>query len=124
MKPSNTVKARSLQTILVLSGIVLASSFAQAEDAAAVRAGRELAQEKCSPCHAMSRSSAQSQTRAAAPSFEEIAVGSKTTREALRAFLLSTNSNVSHPGAMPTPKLTESEIDLIYAYLSSLRETR
>lgn len=121
MKHANTVKARFVRTIVMLAGIVLAASFAQAEEAEAVRAGRELVQKKCLSCHALSRSSSQSQTRPGAPSFEEIAAGPKKTREALRAFLLSTNSSVSHPGGMPALKLTEDQIDLIYAYLSSLQ---
>ena len=42
----------------------------------------------------------------------------------LLAFLRSTHSNVSHPGAMPNPGLTEQQIDQISAYLGSLRTTK
>ena len=58
------------------------------------------------------------------PSLEEIAKGSKAAPEALRIFLLSTQSNVGHPGSMPNPKLTEDQIRLISAYLSSLRNAK
>jgi mono/diheme cytochrome c family protein len=108
------------KVMIIVASVTFASTPGQADDAAA-RAGQELAQKKCSPCHVITPSG-QSQTHSGAPSFEEIAAGSKRTREALRAFLLSTNSNVSHPGGMPAPRLTEDQIDLIFAYLSSLRE--
>jgi mono/diheme cytochrome c family protein len=116
------LQAQSLRSIVAFAGIAWASTLAHAEDPAAVRAGKELALQKCSRCHAVSRSQAKPDT--AAPSFEEIAAGPKMTREALRAHLNSTNSSVRHPGGMPAQNLTEDQIDLIFAYLSSLRAER
>jgi mono/diheme cytochrome c family protein len=97
-------------------------THARADDMAAVLAGRELAVKKCSACHAMPEASGQVQAHPpAAPSFQAIAAGSRATHEALRAFLQSTSSNVRHPGTMPHPTLTEAQIDLIFAYIASLR---
>ncbi|WP_445730591.1 hypothetical protein [Methylocystis sp. IM2] len=58
------------------------------------------------------------------PSFTEIANGSKATHESLRVFLLTTHSNIAHPGGMPHPTLTEKQIWQIAAYLASLRNTQ
>lgn len=126
MRLSKRIPARG--TILV--GMVLlasakpgASTPAQADDAKAIRAGWELAVKECSPCHVVATPPIPDHTRPpVGPSFEEIAKGSKAAPEALRVFLLSTHTNISHPGAMPRPALTEDQIRLISAYVSSLRE--
>ena len=55
------------------------------------------------------------------PSFAEIAKGTHAAPDALRTLLTSTQSDVSHPYAMPNPELTERQIDEISAYLGSLR---
>jgi mono/diheme cytochrome c family protein len=122
MKNLQRLQAQTLRSIIALAGIASACTLAQAEEAAAVRAGRQLAQEKCSPCHAVTRS--QGKPDSAAPSFEEIAASPKMTPDALRAHLASTNSSVRHPGGMPAQSLTEDQIDQIFAYLSSLRAGR
>jgi hypothetical protein len=58
------------------------------------------------------------------PTFAEIANGGHAAPDTLLAFLRSTHSDVSHPGAMPNPGLTERQIDQISAYLGSLRATK
>ena len=50
--------------------------------------------------------------------------GEHVAPDALRALLHSTQSNVSHPNAMPNPELTERQIEEISAYLTSLRATK
>ena len=90
-----------------------------------VQAGKELAMKACSSCHAInSQRNPEQAPQPSGPSFAEIAKGTKATAEALRVFLLSTHSSVSHPGAMPSPSLTEDQIHLISAYVSSLRNAR
>ncbi|HTJ03607.1 MAG TPA: cytochrome c [Methylovirgula sp.] len=116
------LQAQSLRSIIAFAGIAWAATLVHAEDASAVRAGKELTLQKCAPCHAVSRS--QAKPESTAPSFEEIAAGPKMTREALRAHLASTNASVRHPGGMPAQSLTENQIDLIFAYLSSLPAER
>jgi mono/diheme cytochrome c family protein len=94
-------------------------------DAIDVEAGRELAVKACSACHAIpSQSNQERASSLSGPAFSEIAKGSKATHEKLRVFLLSTHSNVGHPGGMPSPTLTEEQIWRIAAYLSSLRDAK
>jgi mono/diheme cytochrome c family protein len=99
----------------VLSVKASAGPFAPTD----VQAGRELSSKTCSPCHAMP--SQASKGPASGAPFTEIAKGTKATHENLRAFLLSTHSNIAHPGGMPRLELTETQIWQIAAYLSSLR---
>lgn len=54
-------------------------------------------------------------------SFQEIAKGDKAAPDALWAFLKTAHNSISHPGNMPSQELTEQQIRLIYAYVSSLR---
>ena len=105
---------------VVAGGVALAVSTAQSEEADAVRAGEKLAEKMCASCHAMTPRSPGA-APLAGPSFADISKGSKSAPEIFRPFLLSTHSTVSHPDAMPRPVLTEEEIRLIFAYLSSLR---
>ncbi len=88
-------------------------AVAWADDASDIRAGQDLAAKVCSPCHAV----------AGPPglSFAEIAKGTHVAPDALRALLTSTQSDVSHPYAMPNPELTERQIEEISAYLGRLR---
>jgi mono/diheme cytochrome c family protein len=98
---------------------------AGADDAQDIRAGKELAVRVCAPCQVVTSQPPQGQTpRPSAPSFEEIAKGTKAAPEPLRIFLLSTQSSVAHPGSMPNPKLTEDQIRVIAAYLSTLRNAK
>jgi mono/diheme cytochrome c family protein len=110
------------KTLAMFWALVCISTPTRADDMAAALVGRELAIKKCSACHFMPEAPGDnSKQSTAAPSFETIAAGSRTSHEALRAFLQSTSSNVRHPGSMPHPALTEAQIDLISAYISSLR---
>ncbi len=99
--------------------ILTASGFTRAEQADDIQAGKELAIIRCSHCHAVTPQDQSAQLPA--PSFVEIAKGNKAEPQSLRIFLLSTHSNVGHPGAMPSPALTEDQIRTISAYLSSLK---
>jgi mono/diheme cytochrome c family protein len=87
-----------------------------ADEASQVKAGQELAEKICSPCHAVSE-------KVGSP-FPDIAKGDHATPTALRDFLRTTHANVSHPGAMPNPELTEQEIDELAAYIGSLRPSK
>jgi mono/diheme cytochrome c family protein len=89
---------------------------AWADEASEARAGQDLAAKVCSPCHAVAETPG--------PPFAEIARGERAAPEALRGFLHATHSNMSHPGAMPNPELTDSQIEEISAYLAALREAK
>lgn len=128
MRGSEKAPARAIilfAAVLLASGPLVASSSAWPDDANVIRAGRELAVKACGSCHVVATPpSPQHAAPLAGPSFEEIAKGSKAAPDALRVFLLSTHSSVSHPGNMPRPALTEDQIRLISAYVSSLRERK
>jgi mono/diheme cytochrome c family protein len=102
-----------------------APGSAPVESANAVQAGKDLAVSLCSPCHVVTpQASERRPSGSGAPSFLDIAQGSKAAPDALRGFLRSTSSSVAHPAAMPHLDLTDEQIGTIAAYLSSLREPR
>jgi len=114
-----------VRAVFVLIATLSFVAVAGANDARNIREGKELAMTVCSPCHVITSQPSQHPAPSPpGPSFEEIAKGSKAAPEALHIFLLSTQSNVGHPGSMPNLKLTEDQIRLISAYLSSLRNTK
>ena len=102
-----------ISAILLVGAAIGLLCPARADDQNNARSGEQLAQELCSPCHLVGQLSG--------PSFADIARGDRASPDALRDFLRSTHANVSHPGAMPTPDLSDDQIRSIAAYLSSLR---
>jgi len=102
--------------ILAIAAALGMGAAARADEASDIRAGEDLAAKVCSPCHVIAERPG--------PSFAEIAKGTHAAPDALRAFLNSTQSNVSHPSAMPNSRLTERQIDEISAYLGSLRRAK
>jgi mono/diheme cytochrome c family protein len=107
------VRCATLTRTFAIAAALGMGAAAWADEASDIREGQDLAAKVCSPCHAV----------AAPPglSFAEIAKGTHAAPDALRALLTSTQSDVSHPYAMPNPELTERQIDEISAYLGSLR---
>ncbi len=105
-----------LGTSLAIAVSIGIYTGALAGDASDIRAGQELAAKVCSPCHVISERPG--------PSFAEIANGGHADPEALLAFLRSTHSDVSHPGAMPNLELTDRQIEQISAYLRNLRAAK
>ncbi len=111
-------RSSASQTLLFQSALAIAaaiglSASAFADETSDVRAGQQLATSVCSPCHVVSRP--------VGPPFAEIAKGAHATPNALREILRATQSNVSHPYAMPNVELTDRQIDEISAYLATLR---
>ena len=106
-------RRRLSSAVLAIGAWLAASGFASADESADAQAGRELAIKACSPCHVVSQP--------VGPSFADIAKGQRAEPEALRDFLRSTHSDVSHPSGMPTLELTDRQIDEISAYLATLR---
>lgn len=112
-----------LRAVLSAGGTLALVACAAAENAKDIRAGREFAVKTCSPYHIVPSQLIQEQpSRPSGPSFEEITKSAKAAPEALRVFLLSTHSSVSHPGAMPNLGLAEDQMRLISAYVSSFRK--
>ena len=74
------------------------------------KAGKTLAQEQCSSCHAVANSGGSD----AAPSFASVA--NKRDDDYLRAFLAKPH------GAMPAVDLSNNEVEAIIAYIESLKK--
>ena len=108
--------ARFLGASFAIAATKGISVGAVADEASEIRAGQDLATKLCSPCHGIAERPG--------PPLAEIAKGEHVAPDALRALLHSTQSNVSHPNAMPNPELTERQIEEISAYLGSLRATK
>jgi mono/diheme cytochrome c family protein len=104
--------------VFVAVGLFNSSSFGQEEPALVIQKGRELAKKLCAACHTVM--DGQQKAASDAPSFQSMADGQRANSESLRAFLNATQSNVSHTGAMPNPRLSNGEIDEIAAYIDSL----
>ena len=101
---------------VAVGAMIVLGGAAFADEASEVKAGQELAEKICTPCHVVSE-------KVGSP-FPDIAKGDHATPAALRDFLRTTHSDVSHPGAMPTQELTEQEIDELAAYIASLRPAK
>ncbi len=124
-KSSANEKDSGMRLVVIVAGVTAfcLPALAGPYDVQDVQAGKQLAITVCSPCHYVSSESTRKRTSLppGAP-FSDIAKGSKGTHENLRTFLLSTQSNVRHPGAMPFLGLTDQQIWQIAAYLASLRD--
>jgi mono/diheme cytochrome c family protein len=102
-----------ISAILLVGAAIGPLAPVRADDQNDVRSGERLAQRLCSPCHLVGQ--------LPGLSFGEIARGDHASPRALRNFLRSTHSDVSHPGGMPNPELSDAQIRSIAAYLNSLR---
>ena len=109
-------RARYAATAAAIVATFGVSGGAWPDEASEARAGHELAVKACSPCHVVEETPG--------PPFTEIAKGERAAPEPLRDFLHATHSNMSHPGAMPNPELTEGQIEEISAYLAALRAAK
>jgi mono/diheme cytochrome c family protein len=116
-------RTKLLTTLAAVSLMMVNSSGAWADDLNDVQAGRELAVEKCSSCHADNPVTG-GPAGSAGRSLATIAKSDKAAPDSLPAFLRSAHNSVSHPGNMPNPELTEQQIRLISAYLVFLRASQ
>ena len=91
-------RARLVWTFAIAAALDMRAT-AWPGEASNIRAGQDLAEKVCSPCHVVAKRPG--------PPFAEIAKDGHTSPDALRAILQSTQSNVSHPNTMTNPELTE-----------------
>ena len=99
----------------MISGLVLAGAICCAGGTATAgdpMAGADIAKRWCTSCHATGNSAA---ARDIGPPFVTIANDSNRTDDRLRAWLAD-----PHP-PMPNPGLSRREIEILIAYLASLR---
>ncbi len=90
-------------------------SSVQAQTAAAVARGRELAERACGGCHAVNGGSGTVVQGIDVPSLGAIASRPNQTAERLKAFIMTPHR------PMPGIPLTLAEVDDIVAYLQSLK---
>ena len=115
-------RARLLVVFAVVGAIFGFLGLANADEASDARAGKDLARQVCSPCHAMpSQAPASQSPDLKARSFLEIARGSKAAPDQLWTFLKTAHNSIAHPGNMPRQELTEQQIRMLYAYIATLR---
>jgi mono/diheme cytochrome c family protein len=101
--------------LLVAAALCCPGSLAEAQSAATVGQGRELAERSCGGCHAINGGSGSVVQGVAVPSFRAIAGQPNQTAERLKAFIATPHR------PMPGIPLTLAEVDDIVAYLLSLR---
>ena len=109
-----------------LSGIAFAFAVAAARpacaDEVAVAAGRKLALAVCVSCHVVAPDQTWAPTlQPPAPSFAEIVARPNVTAASLRSFLAEPHGQSRRDSGMPPFLLARSEIDLVVAYLLSLK---
>lgn len=103
-------------SILVVTGLALASSKVVAQVTGDPAAGKAFALEVCTPCHVVAPRQISPRRFAVAPDFQAIANTSAMTKMALHAFLTS-----PHP-TMPNLILSAEEERNVIAYILSLQE--
>jgi cytochrome c len=100
--------------VAVVAVLALASPPAGAQSIGSPAAGRDLAGQWCSSCHAINAGAAES-PRAAATAFAAIAAQPRTTETSLRFFLQTPHID------MPNLVLKPEQIDDLVAHILSLR---
>lgn len=102
-----------MRKVLALTGALLLSSAAQAQN---VAEGAKIAQTWCSGCHQIEPGARTASD--VTPSFSSVAQMSSTTETSLAVFLSSPHQH------MPDYSLSRSEIRDVSAYILSLRKAR
>lgn len=115
-----------MRTIVAVFGLVFLSACPgwgqQAESAADVQKGRELAILICANCHVAARSQRYEPIlRPPAPSFQSIAQRKNVDAAWVEKFLATTHRGLDNPNGMPNPELLDNQIKQVAAYLLSLR---
>jgi len=108
--------------LLLLTLCATASLAGERGDIDAVTRGRSLAIMICASCHMVAPDQPQQPIlRPPAPSFASIARRPTLDADWLRSFLTTTHRGADKPDGMPNPKLLDSHVRQVSAYLLSLR---
>jgi mono/diheme cytochrome c family protein len=105
---------------------ICTATLADAQNANDIVAGRQLAVEVCSVCHAVATDQEFGpRLGQTTPSFEEIANRPDTSVESLRKFITTTHwDEHTIPMTMPNPMLSDGQITQVSSYIFSLRQRR
>ncbi|MDA9524012.1 hypothetical protein XI06_27975 [Bradyrhizobium sp. CCBAU 11434] len=87
-----------------------------------VSEGRAIANATCGTCHVVADAAKETPAfRPSPPAFPEIVSRSSFSADGLRHFLTSGHRRLGPDQAMPNPRLNESQIEAVVAYLETLR---
>jgi len=87
-----------------------------------VSEGRAIANATCGTCHVVADAAKEAPAfRPSPPAFLEIVSRPSFSAEGLRHFLTSGHRRLGPDQAMPNPRLTESQVEAVVAYLETLR---
>ena len=109
--------------VALLSGPACAQSRATPEHAALIERGAHIARTVCAYCHWVAKDQ-QTPPRLVqrTPDFVDIANRPNTSAKTLRRFIATTHwDEKSAPVTMPTPMLTEDDVQAVSRYILSLR---
>lgn len=109
----NATRPLILATALALTPMLARAEFMPAQEQ--VAAGKALAQQQCSSCHAGTGKGSGADT---APSF--VAVASSHPHDVLEAYLKGFPTR--HRSTMPPVDLTNGEVDALVAFIESLKK--
>jgi len=111
--------AFALPVIVLVANTVWAQVVSNVPDD--VQKGHHLAVLVCSNCHVAGPDQLIDPVlRPPAPSFKSIAQRTTTSADTIRTFLTTTHRDMSNPGGMPNPELTDFQLRHVTAYLLSL----
>jgi mono/diheme cytochrome c family protein len=121
--------ARPISLAILGGALVAWTATATCADQAArlnaqVRAGEQIARERCAACHVVAEKQEFGPLlREPAPSFKSIANRPATTEESLRHFVTTTHWDLKTlPLTMPDPELTKTETTAVVRYILSLKD--
>jgi mono/diheme cytochrome c family protein len=104
-----------LYVVPVLAAFCASASAGQAQTAASLARGQEIAERACAGCHALSGQPGRTIEGIAVPSFGAIAARPNQTPQRLQSFIMTPHR------PMPGMSLSLAEVNDVVAYLLSLK---
>jgi mono/diheme cytochrome c family protein len=115
-----TNRNSALPILIFLAGLALPAQAQTPGDL--IVAGRNLAGRVCGACHVVEQKRDELPVLAPpGPSFAVLAQRPQLTEAWLREFLGSTRRNMGAHEAMPNPRLRDYQVDVIVAFMMSLK---
>ncbi len=110
------IASRKLPYVLSVVGLLCAAGSAgQAQTAASIARGQEIAERACAGCHALAGSAPRRVEGIDVPSFRSIAAGPNQTPQRLQSFIMTPHR------PMPGIPLSLAEVNDVVAFLLSLK---
>jgi mono/diheme cytochrome c family protein len=107
---------------VLLAGLLTIAPASRAEsNDVAPAMGHGLATRLCTNCHLVDPGQANPPDHVGGPAFQTIADTTGVTRKSLRHHLRTTHAAAVIPLSMPTPQLSDDEMNKVISYILSLR---